>query len=284
MQRTTMGFFNVRLSIFNTLSIVFVGFIWGFPQSIGYQVIVLTSDSACKIIPYLTRIMSQMSSWLLVMASFDRMLMLLSYKSKNNVRDPQEIKDTKKHSLRIKVLFLLICLVNIPNLFFSLNTQIIFDTITNKTLPKVTLCTSTPTVILLRDIVTRFSYGLLPFILQIAISAILIYRLRKLDGLMHTVSINRERKYTFTIIVFNLIFIMADVFNTVCIIFINIYGYNEATYISKNSKEAAISSFAYLCSIYFTIFCIGDLLFIINLVTNKRFRKEALRIFIFLSI
>ena len=193
MQRTTMGFFNVRLSIFNALSIAFVGFIWGFPQSIGYQVIVLTSDSACKIIPYLTRIMSQMSSWLLVMASFDRMLMLLSYKSKNNVRDPQEIKDTKKHSLRIKVLFLLICLVNIPNLFFSHNTQIIFDTITNKTLPKVTLCTSTPTVILLRDIVTRFSYGLLPFILQIAISAILIYRLRKLDGLMHTVSINRER-------------------------------------------------------------------------------------------
>jgi len=156
-QRTTMGFFNVRQSIFNILTIVFVAFILSFPQTIGSKVIVLTSDGACKVIPYLTRIMSQMSSWLLVMASFDRMFMLMSYNSRNNASDPQEIKNTSKLSLKINALFLLICLINIPNLFFSLKIQTANETTTTnyKTLSQVTLCTSSPLVVLMRDIVTR---------------------------------------------------------------------------------------------------------------------------------
>jgi nitrate reductase NapE component len=281
-QKTTMSFFNIRLSIFNILSITLVGLIWGFPQSIGYQVVVLTSDSACKLIPYLTRIITQMSSWLLVMASFDRMFMLMSYKNLNNVRktDKQEVKDTRKYSWLLIGLFFLFCLINSPNLFFSLQTQAHINTTTpNKT--SQVLCTSKPTVVLVRDIVSRTICGILPFILQIVISVSLIYRLYKLGAVIHTVPINRERKYTFTIIVFNIIFLLSDIFNTVCLVFINIYGYNDATYISTDSREAAIASYVYLCSLFCNMFCICVMLFFINLITNKRYRKEAIRIFLY---
>ena len=279
-QKTSMSFFNIRLSIFNILVIVFVGFIISFPPSIGEQMVTLNSELACKLIPYFSRIICQMSSWLLVIASFDRMFMLMSYKNKNNVRDPQEIKDTTKLSRIVVSLFFLFCLINIPNLLFTLETQTVVDSITNST-TQTLLCTSSKNIVLIRDVIAKTSYGILPFILQIIISACLIYRLFKLDSVIHTVPINRERKYTFTIIVFNIIFILADVFSTICIVLINYYGYNETTYVSTNSKEAAISSYAYVCSIFLNLFCVCDLLFFINLITNKRFRKEAISIFLY---
>ena len=60
-QKTTMGFFNILLSIFNLLLIVFVGFLIFFPQSVGRPVIVLSSNAACKLLPYFTRIIAQMA-------------------------------------------------------------------------------------------------------------------------------------------------------------------------------------------------------------------------------
>ena len=274
-QKTTMGFFNIRLSIFNILGIVFVGFILAFPLSIGQQVITLTSDSACKAFPFLIRVISQISSWILVISSFDRMFMLMSYRSQNNVKDPQEIKDTKKLSNILNFLFVISYLLIIPNLLLRIETQTTFELASNKTFK---VCTSSPIIVLMRDIVDKTSYGILPLILQIVISVVLINCLNKLDEIIFTVSINRERKYTFSVIVFNIIFILTDLFGIVSTVFINIYGYNETSY---NSKEAAISSFAYVCSIFLSMFCVSDLLFITNLITNKRYRKEAKRGFLY---
>ena len=45
-QKTSMSFFNIRLSIFNILLIIFVGFIISFPPSIGEQMVTLYSELA----------------------------------------------------------------------------------------------------------------------------------------------------------------------------------------------------------------------------------------------
>ena len=261
-QKTTMGFFNILLSIFNILLIVFVGFLCLFPQSVGRPNIVISSNAACKLLPYFTRIVSQMSSWLSVLTSLDRLFILMKYSPQNNVRDPQEKRNKKKLTLIIMCLFFVLCIINMPNLFFELDSQL-------------QLCTANKALVLLRDIVGKGSYGVLPLIIQIGVSAILVFRLKKLKSIIHTVSIKREIKYTFSVIMFNMIFILSDIIGSISIVFANIYGYNETTYISTQSNEAAISSFVYVCSVYLNMFCVCVLLFFINLGTNKRFRKEA---------
>jgi hypothetical protein len=41
------------------------------------------------------------------------------------------------------------------------------------------------------------------------------------------------------------------------------------------SDESAIASFAYVCANIFAIFINFDLIFLVNVITNKKFREEA---------
>jgi len=58
-------------------------------------------------------------------------------------------------------------------------------------------------------------------------------------------------------------------------VLIKIYGYNPTTNKSASSNESAIVSFAYVCSVAFDLLLTLSLLPLVNIFTNKKYRKEV---------
>ena len=79
--KNTMGFYNISMSIFNILTLVTVGYLDFFTQSIGQTPLILRSNLNCILISYVMRVISQMSSWLNVMVTTDRMLCVFPFLS-----------------------------------------------------------------------------------------------------------------------------------------------------------------------------------------------------------
>ena len=277
-QETTMGFYNILLSITGILIIIFVCFLSAFPQSIGENELILTSDIACKLFPYFSRIFLMLNTWINVMVSTDRMI-LMSYNNiaSYNRRSPL-LKDRHKMILYVGGLALIICLLNFAGFLFHLETQTQIDLMTNKTLTSLH-CTSTPMIVLIRDLIPMLFRVIIPLIIQIVISIILVIKLSKLKINVRTLSLKREYRFTFTIIFVNFIFIIADLFLLISTILINIYGYNQ-TYVSTTSNSSAVVSFVYICSVFGEILMRYDFLFFINLFTNSKFRKESKKIYL----
>jgi hypothetical protein len=272
MRKTAMGFYNLIISTLNVAYLILALF----------QSTYLTSSQyACILIPYFTRIIYQMSSWLNVMVLFDRMI-LISYKRRSN-ESFSPVFNVKKVSLIIVALMAIIFIVNVPNLLFHLDTQTFFNPLTNTTIV-YTSCTSDLRTILLRDIIASVTRVILPLVLEVIINTILISKLLKFtdyknNANLETTSLSmmsHEREYRFaqTIIILNVIYGVSNLISVITIVLINVYGYNQ-TYISTMSDESAIASFAYVCANIFAIFINFDLIFLVNVITNKKFREEA---------
>ena len=88
-------------------------------------------------------------------------------------------------------------------------------------------------------------------------------------------TLKKEKRFAFTIVIFNIVYILGEIPYLICLALISIYGYNPTTYISTSSDEAAISSFAYLCSMAFALLVTTSLLPFVNFFTNKKYRKEV---------
>jgi hypothetical protein len=260
-----MGFFNILLSIFSIISIVFQCFLDLCPQSMEISLIVLSSNTACRLLPFFSQIVNQMSSWLCILASLDRLFFILNYDPQNVTNNSQKPFNKTKIKLIMICIFFVLCVINIPNLFFKLDSH---------------SCSANKALVFVRDVVYKGSYGVLPLIIQIVVSVILIKRVKKLQPIIHTASIRQEIKYTFSVIMFNMSFILSDIFASISIVFANIYGYNKETPLStKRSIHSAFSSFAYLFSNYLNMFYMCVLLFAVNVITNKRFRREVAKMF-----
>ncbi len=80
-----------------------------------------------------------------------------------------------------------------PGLFFQLQPQITtIDPITNKTIFLSLQYTATNLMVILRDSVVMVSRMVLPLVIQLALSAYLIYKLLKLEINATTLSLKKE--------------------------------------------------------------------------------------------
>jgi hypothetical protein len=266
--KTTMGFFNIRISIFNILTILFVGFLSTFPQSLVGKTdasLVLTANAVCKTLPYLSQIFTQMSSWLMVMASYDRLYTLSLYNSGSynpSVEEPCSTIEKMKLSRATKCLFFLIGLINIPNLIFYLDT-------TAQRQNRSFICTADPTVTKIRDIVEMMSFGVVPFVLQMIINIKLTGQIRKHnERILNDFLFARKRKNSYTFAVFNFILITCNLFCSASRLLSTYFGGESLTVF-------------YVLSLFISLFWLCDCLFIVNMITFERFRQEAQRIFLY---
>jgi hypothetical protein len=268
MRNTSMGFYNILISIFNLLTIYF-NLSMFFPQSIGHSQIINTSSLACILMPYFFRIFLQMSQWLNVMLSFGRVFLLLE-----NARSDIRPLNIKRVLMIAFGLFIILCALNSFGFFYHLETQVKFDPITKEYVTEI-ICTST--YALHRDLIHAIIRAFIPMILQTVLNFILVFRLQDTENVITSTTplpIKTELRFAKTIIVFNLLNIITDIIALGIHISINIYGYNQ-TYISMTSNESAISSFAFVCGFQFVIFIVCDLTFIVNVFSNKKFRNVA---------
>jgi len=249
-QKTTMGFYNIFMSLSSVFGIIFIGFLTFFPQSIGTNLLT-KSDLSCRLIPYLARIFPQVNAWLNVMVSFDRVI-LMTYANRADYNNrPTHLKEKSKLIRIVLILFLVILTINMPGLFFYLTPQTTtIDPITNLTKVLSPQCTATNLIVIFRDSVVMASRMVLPLIIQLALSAYLIYKLLKLEINATTLSLKKEYTFTLTVVIFNMIFILSDGITLTTTVLINVYGYTQ-TYVSSVSNESAIASFAYVVSIMF---------------------------------
>ena len=275
-QKTTMGYYNIVMSTFNILAIL-AKILQTFP-SFGIQDLTLMSDAGCRLLPYLARVTIQMSTWINILISFDRLL-FMSYTNIGAYNNrPLNQKDTKKLTKITFILIIIICIMNVPNLFFHLENETYLKNTTNQT-TFIPACTASPLITSIRDIFSSAFRVVIPAGILVVISIILVYKLLRLKINVTTMSLKREYKFTFTIIVLNIVFILSDILILLGLVFINIYGYNQ-TYISTTSNASAVASFFYQCSVALNLFIIACLVFLVNLITNAKFRREAKKIFI----
>ena len=75
-KKTTMGVYNTYMSAFNILTLVFVGFLSNFAQTLGETDLLTRTTLNCKLIPYFSRVFSQCVAWSNVLIAFDRMIMV----------------------------------------------------------------------------------------------------------------------------------------------------------------------------------------------------------------
>jgi hypothetical protein len=272
-QKTSMGFSNICLSIVTIFSIIFACFLTLYPQPFGMSNLLITSPLACKLIPFFARIFTQLGAWINVSMSFDRLIVMYYKNMEAYKKRPDIIKNKKNLSLIFFLLTILIGIISFPSLLYEVRVS------NNATNVTVLMCAPPSTNIgLLRDLIPLFVRIVIPSVIQIIMSVILVNKLLKLKINVNTLSLKREYKYTITIIVLNIVFIFTDLMVIASLISINVYGYNQ-TYISKTSNESAIASFIYVFVIMLVFFIIGDLLFFVNLFTNKKFKREAKRLY-----
>ena len=231
-------------NLLNLLSHIFLA-----SGSLGPIDLSLASNAGCILIPYMAKVFTQMSSWLCLMTSYDRIL-LMDYKNMTEYNKRSPLLREKIKLLRIiLILFLTICLINMAGFFFHLESLVTFDPIKNETDSKYQ-CESSPTIFLVIDVITVTSRDILPLILSIVCISRLINKLMKLKIIVRTLKLKREYIFTFTIVMLNVLFIFSEIFSIITTLLINIHGYNQ-TYISTSSNESAIASFLKTVSVCF---------------------------------
>jgi hypothetical protein len=167
--------------------------------------------------------------------------------------------------------------INSPGLFFGLQNQQSFNPVTNTTILS-TVCTAPNIVGALRDLVGSLTRVAIPFVLQVVINAYLIKKLLNVKHIVQHVSLKREYRYAITIAILNAVYIIADVILLISLVFIFKYGYSQI-YLPASSNASALASLGYDFATVVCVFIICDCLFFINLISNKKFRKEAKKIF-----
>jgi hypothetical protein len=131
---------------------------------------------------------------------------------------------------------------------------------------------------IIRDTTNTMSRAALPLLLQAVTNVMLIIKLKSVSQMVtKSVLLKREKRFAFTITILNTLYICVNLITLTSTIFINIYGYNQ-TYVSTSSYESALASLIYVFVNLFGLFFNCDLVFFINLLSNKTYRQEAKKI------
>ena len=272
LQKNTLGFYNIHMSIFNILTLIFVCFLSYLPQSNGsHEQLIQTSSLNCKFISYFLRIFAAMSSWINVMVTMDRMLCVCL------INRFKFVHDKNKLLLIVLAVFAIICCIYMPSLFFHLESRTIFDAKTNETLITYD-CTAPKSTVVIRDMLAVGFRIVLPRILHAVMNTVIVY---KLFEHKHRMLINRplekEFRFAFTIVVLNVMLFVTELPFIGSVILMNVYGYGQ-TYAYSTNDESAIFSFVNVCSLVMSsLFFVA--IFFVNLITNKIFRKAFINLF-----
>jgi hypothetical protein len=257
---TTWFYYNV-VSITNVLILVEV-FVVFYYLSLGLAVTSI-SNFSCKLVTYTSRVLTQFSSWLNVVITYDHIWL---------ISQPQKYKtltQSKKYiGLVLAGLLLVLCAANFMNLEFGLvdlpeptiTTQApttllgeIKDIILNTTTtqappPKYTKgCTSKSTGdVFIRDMIALVMRSLLPFVLMFFGNIVLVYKFHrsKKTSQANNTSPKKELDFIIVIVVLNLVFFGLTLPNAVAELTLQNYG--PRSLFTPTSIEMANVQLAYI--------------------------------------
>jgi hypothetical protein len=272
LRQEIMSFYNIIISTWNILIFV-CGLFFYFPPSIHMQDVLLISDFLCASLNFSLRVCVQMSAWLHVFLSIDRYLCVAF-----NQKLAFILNDRKKLSFIFMGLFAFICVINVPNLFFTLSN-------TNSTFPMPKAqCGSTPLINQIRNTVISIFRIILPLVLQITFSVLLIYKFFKVRrSVLMNKSMEKEYRFARIILWLNLMFIITETPFLLATLYFSVVAQIPTYPLDVNSSNAlALMTVVYYVALVFSMYLFGSIFFV-NLFTNKVFQREILVIFGFTS-
>ena len=268
----TMGFYYTSISIVNAIEIT-IGFFIFYTQSL-HQDVLLYSDLSCKLFLYSLFLFIEMSTWLNLFVTADRMI-TIAYPNRFKI-----LTNKPKLLKLFLALFLILAIFNIPNLFFQVDVSSSFNPLTNQT-STIKHCTSSPLVMRARDFVVLTFRYIVPIFLTSIMNTFLIYKVFKIKNRIRALtsvrnSIKRDYNFAVSVIALNIVFLVSLIPSCIGRIVLNMVRYEETSLIL--TKEVALARL--FSSIGMTIttmdFCF-DLL--VNLAFNKIFKEEFLKFF-----
>ena len=246
---------NIILNLTNNMVLVNI-FIIFYTKSINKDILVY-SNLHCKLLSFSIRVLVQQSSWIYVILAAERLLC---------VTYPNEYKSFKNKRLAlvlvVGIVLALICILNIPNLFFNIETTTQQSISANQTLSSLA-CTSDALIGKIRNYVVIAFRMVIPFMLTMILNMILVVRLKN----KRKTAKKSEDKFAFSIIVLNLLFIITLIPAIVAMIYSNVVS---------NTRQIAIANFMLHVSQVISSYNYG-FNFFINLKTNILFRKQFLK-------
>lgn len=261
-KKNTMGLYCCIIA-FTDISALIVGFFEFFGLSINNDFNIV-SEFSCKLLNYMTRLTFQMSAWLHVFLSLDRLISIKYLSKKLN-----PFKNRKFICLILVFLFIINCLLNMPSLYLHLiQTNQNITLFENLTIAYETVqCTSLSNVVLiLRDSVTILFRIVLPFILTLVINILLIKSLIESKRKIKTEqSLKREHSFAITLIAMNIFFLinLLPLATTLIILFM----------IRYDNLKLVGATFAFAIAYYISI--LNNVMpFCIHLKFNRLFYKE----------
>ncbi|CAF0927534.1 unnamed protein product [Brachionus calyciflorus] len=260
-KNSTMCFYFTLNSILNV--IIFALFMLFTLTSITGLQLHLESDWSCRIYLFVLRTLYQVSPWLQVATTADRVLFVL-FTNKFNFQ-----KNLKIVSLILIGILSVLIMANIPSFWFYVSTS-----------NRIKYCTADETPLIIRDVLNIALRTVIPFVLMFLMEIILIIKISKSrKKFTKNKKMLREFKFSFTVIMLSILFLIAYTPNMIYVIMANIY---------KNSPTAQQSTtytlFIYLVEVITsaTIQMYNACNFFIQLAFNTIFRGEVVKVLSFL--
>ena len=226
----------------------------------------LTSNATCILATFFTRFFIQMSTWTNVMVSADRVIVVL-YPTRFRFID-----DKKKLTWIALVLFAILAILNVPNLFYKLVTITKYDYVTNRTIEDK-LCTSSDSLVFIRNLEITLFRIIIPIILQIIFSIILIYKLIKSARDVNR-SLKQEYRFAFIIVILNVLFIITEFPLMVTTLYLGVIGETPTYPMDTNiSRNLAVVTLAFYITLTISTYMFLSLFFV-NISFNKLYQKE----------
>ena len=253
-----LSYYNFLISISNILAYVTVLFFY-FPLTIGLNSYVNISDFSCSSLTFASRVFTQMSIWINVGITFDRFF-CVTFPDRFRF-----INNKKKLSWITLIVFLVLLILNVPNIFYKINQNV---------------CTSTSLVVFIRNLEIALFRTILPAVLHIVLSAVLINKLFKWRSGVHSnMSDERDRRFTRIVIALNVFFCLTELPLSCLTLYFGAIGQTPSFPISeKASYSMAIANVVYYVALVFSGFTFNSLL-IVNLIFNRLFQKELKKMF-----
>lgn len=264
-QKTNMPFLYIIQSVIDLNALVVSLFLYRSPILWSQTELHKLSDSLCKSWSYLRRLFLHMSSWMLVLTTFDRFTFVIYENRRFGF-----MRDKKVLVAIMITMFGLICLADVENLFYNLSSQ-----------PLPNPCTSNFAIVLSSDIVSILLRTYIPMALMLVFNLLMLRKIFESSRATFNQTSRSRKEYQFTISVLSvdIIFFITKFPLSVYYIYYDIELYSNA--LSSDPLFGAIINLIYSVILNLSFFDM-TFSFFTNLAFNKLFRRKFFDLFSFL--
>ena len=258
---TNMGFFNLLISTSNLITLTFYLFVMESMRIFHYD-LAIESDFACKITYLLRRVIREIAPIIEIAMTLERFM---------SVYYPKRFRFINNRLFLLGLIgFIFVCfvLISFENLFYYLEFN-------NST--RVFVCTSSQLVSSSSDLVSATLRTFLPFSVMFVLNILMIRRLISRRLIKSATKSRRDYQFTVSVISMNILFLILNFPVSVGYILRIVFSSNLPT--SEPSHTNQVIEFFWRVS-YLLATANYILTNFTNLLFNRLFRKELIRIFI----